>query len=80
MLDWINENRVNNLNSRLETKLVTENAIPLQENTGDSVFMITVHRELDNSQSLLKDIKRILKKDRKILIYDCKKCYNKHCV
>ena len=59
---------------------MTENAIPLPENTGYSVFMITVHHELDNSQSLLKDIKRILKKDGKILICDCKEYPNKHCV
>lgn len=80
MINWVKENRENNLNSRLETILMTENVIPLPDEVADLVFMITVHHELDDSQTLLNDVKRVLKKNGKVLICDWKEGFNKHCI
>jgi ubiquinone/menaquinone biosynthesis C-methylase UbiE len=80
MLEWIDQNRVSKLKSRLKTKLMDENNIPLKDNIADLVFMITVHHELEDGEILLKEIKRILKKDGKVLICDWKEGCHHHFV
>jgi ubiquinone/menaquinone biosynthesis C-methylase UbiE len=77
MIEWINQNRVPKLKPRLKTKLMDENNITLEDNLADLVFMITVHHELENGEKLLKEIKRVLKANGKVLICDWKEgCHN----
>ncbi len=80
MIEWINQNRVPKLKSRLKTKLMDENNIPLEDNMADLVFMITVHHELEDGETLLKEIKRVLKEGGKVLICDWKEECHHHFV
>ncbi|HSQ90468.1 class I SAM-dependent methyltransferase [Romboutsia sp.] len=80
MIEWIDQNRVPKLKSRLKTKLMGENNIPLEDNTADLAFMITVHHELEDGEKLLKEIKRVLKEDGKVLICDWKEGCHHHFV
>lgn len=80
MIDWIKENRVEKMNSRLKADLMEENKIPLEDKVADFVFMITLHHELENGEKLLKDANRILKDNGKILICDWKEGAHHHFV
>ena len=80
MVKWIKENKLAALNGRLEVAVMSENEIPLDENIADLVFMITVHHELKNPIDLLKDAKRVLKSNGKLLICDWKEDAHKHFV
>lgn len=57
-----------------------ESSISLKENLAYLVFMITVHHELDDAIVLLKDARRVLNEDGKILICDWKEGLHKHFV
>ena len=72
MLDWINENVVNNY-PEISTLLMTENQIPVQDNIGDMVMMLNLHHELEEPDKMLTECKRILKPGGRILISDWKK-------
>lgn len=80
MVDWIDSNRVPKYKKRLSTKLMKENTIPLENNTADLVFMITVHHELEDAKILLKEVKRILKPNGQVLICDWKEGAHNHFV
>ncbi|MGL5616819.1 MAG: class I SAM-dependent methyltransferase [Sarcina sp.] len=80
MINYINEHRVPKFNSRLKALLMEESKTPIENNTADLVFTIMVHHELDDSNALLKDIKRILKSDGKLLICDWKEGMHHHFV
>lgn len=80
MIDWIKENRVEKMDSRLKADLMEENKIPLEDKVADFVFMITLHHELENGEKLLKDANRILKDNGKILICDWKEGAHHHFV
>ncbi len=80
MINWTTENRVPSLNSRFSVKLMTENEIPVKENFADLVFIIAVYHELDNPMLLLKEVKRILKPNGKLLICDWKEGAHHHFV
>ncbi|NEU05902.1 methyltransferase domain-containing protein [Clostridium senegalense] len=80
MIKWINENMKTELSGRLVVDVMEENKIPLEDNSADLVFMITVHHELDAPIELLKDAKRVLKDKGKILICDWKEGCHKHFV
>lgn len=80
MIDWINLNRTPRLHGRLKASVMEESSIPLKENLADVVFMITVHHELDDAIVLLKDARRVLNEDGKILICDWKEGSHKHFV
>ena len=80
MIEWIERNRVPKLESRLKTKLMEETSIPLEDNMADLAFMVTVHHELEDGETLLKDIKRVLKEDGKVLICDWKEGHHHHFV
>ncbi len=80
MIDWMEANRVLQLKSKLHTRLMEENNIPLEGNFADLVFMITVHHELENSEKLLNDAKRVLKENGKILICDWREGAHHHFV
>lgn len=80
MIKWVKENRKDASTGRLSVAIMSENEIPLAENTADLVFMITVHHELKDPVSLLKDAKRVLKNDGKLLICDWKEGVHKHFV
>ncbi|GAA0824658.1 class I SAM-dependent methyltransferase [Clostridium tertium] len=80
MIKWVKENRKDASTGRLSIAIMSENEIPLAENTADLVFMITVHHELKDPVSLLKDAKRVLKNDGKLLICDWKEGVHKHFV
>ncbi|MGG7145788.1 class I SAM-dependent methyltransferase [Clostridium butyricum] len=80
MIEWVNKNRKDALNGRLSATIMNENHIPLAENTADFVFMITVHHELKEPVKLLRDIKRILNDNGKLLICDWKEGMHNHFV
>lgn len=80
MINWIKENRLPSLNGRLDVSIMNENELPLDENTADFIFMITVHHELENPVNLLKDVKRVLKSNGKLLICDWKEGAHNHYV
>jgi len=80
MIEWVNKNRTDALNGRLSVEVMSENQIPLAENTADLIFMITVHHELKSPVNLLKDVKRLLKSDGKLLICDWKEGVHNHFV
>lgn len=80
MIEWVKKNRIDALDSRLSVGVMDENEIPLAENTADLVFMITVHHELKNPINLLKDVKRLLKSNGKLLICDWKEGVHNHFV
>lgn len=80
MIEWVKKNRIDTLDGRLSVGVIGENEIPLAENTADLVFMITVHHELKNPINLLKDVKRLLKNNGKLLICDWKEGVHNHFV
>ncbi|WP_300385896.1 class I SAM-dependent methyltransferase [Clostridium sp.] len=80
MVTWVNSNREPALNGKLSASVMSENKIPLADNTADLVFMITVHHELKNPGKLLEDVKRVLKNNGKLLICDWKEGAHNHFV
>lgn len=50
-----------------------ENIVPLENDIADVVFMANVFHELDEPDNLLKEIKRILKQNGKLVIVEWKK-------
>jgi ubiquinone/menaquinone biosynthesis C-methylase UbiE len=65
----IKKERINNI----ETILSDEAEIPLPDNSADVLLMINVFHELEDRESILLEIKRILKTMGKLVIIDWKK-------
>lgn len=73
MISWMENNRRTFEDGRLFPRLMKESEIPLDEGSGDFLFMIALHHELDEPDALLKECRRVLKPGRKIMIADWKK-------
>lgn len=71
MIDFANEN-IATIEKRYSAQLMEENHIPLEDNSVELLFMITVYHELDNPQSILKEIFRVLKPGGRVFILDWK--------
>lgn len=59
--------------SNIEPILTHESSIPLPDNSIGVLFMANVFHEIDDKNSILKEGKRILKKEGKLIIIDWKK-------
>lgn len=69
MYNWMK----NNLPERIIPMLMGENTIPLDSNFSDLAIMINLHHELEEPVKLLKETRRVLKKEGKVCIVDWKK-------
>lgn len=69
MLEWVKQNVIPN-NERLKVFQMDENEIPLDDESVDLVFMVTVHHELDDPISIIKECKRVLKPGGTVFIAD----------
>ena len=56
--------------SRIKPYLMTDNRLPLGEETADWVMMINLYHELKKPFLMLKEVKRVLKTGGKVLIID----------
>lgn len=72
MVDWMQKNISPDYPSIIPIKN-QENAVPLNDNTADLVFMIALHHELDNPALILDEAYRLLEPGGKVLIVDWKK-------
>ncbi len=69
MVDWMRENIVPD-NPEIIPLLTDGTTVPVKDESADLVYMITVHHELDDQPGMLREAKRILRKNRKIFIVD----------
>ncbi len=67
--DKIKKGKINNI----ELVLSWESSIPLQDDSIDVLFMANVFHELENMDSILKEGKRILREEGKLVIIDWNK-------
>lgn len=72
MVDWMNENLKNRYENIVPLKM-EDNQVPLKDEIADLLFMINLHHELDSPNATLKECKRLLKPNGKIVISDWKK-------
>lgn len=72
MIQWMNNNICSKYPDIVPLKM-EENAVPLEDELADLVYMINLHHELDNPETILKESFRILKANGKIFIVDWKK-------
>jgi ubiquinone/menaquinone biosynthesis C-methylase UbiE len=76
-IEWIKANRETYREGRLIPQLMEESRIPLEDNTADFAFMITLHHELEEPVELMKECRRILKPGGKLLVADWRNDDNK---
>ncbi|MEK7396550.1 MAG: class I SAM-dependent methyltransferase [Candidatus Poribacteria bacterium] len=69
-IDWIRNSRETYKTGRLIPLLMDEAKTSLEDNIADFLFMITLHHELEEPVELMKECRRILKPDGKLLIAD----------
>jgi len=72
-IDWIKENRETYKKGSLIPQIIQESKTQLWNNATDFLFMITLHHELEEPVKLLKECRRILKSQGKLLIADWRK-------
>lgn len=72
MLNWMSEN-ITPGHEKINVHLMEENQIPFEDSTGDLLFMINLHHELDDPELMLSECHRVLKPGGHILIADWKK-------
>lgn len=72
-IEWIKSNRETYKDGRLIPKLMEESKTPLEGKAVDFVFMITLHHELVEPVELMKECRRILKSDGRLIIADWRK-------
>lgn len=72
MLDWMKVNVCPQFSNIIPLK-INNGIIPLDEGIADLVFMINLHHEIDDHESLLKQCYGLLNESGKILIIDWKK-------
>jgi SAM-dependent methyltransferase len=70
MLDWMKDNLPKKYDGRIILRKTEESVIELDDQIADLVYMMLLHHELNNPQSLLQEAKRLLKPGGKILIMD----------
>jgi len=72
MIQWMKNNICPGHPGIIPLKM-EENAVPLEDGIADLVYMINLHHELDNPETLLEESFRVLKRNGVILIVDWKK-------
>jgi len=72
MLDWMTENILPQ-HPDITTVKTGEDQVPLPDATGDLIYMITLHHELQNPLRTLRECYRLLKPGGEIFIVDWKK-------
>ena len=70
MLDWMRENLPKKYENRIILLKTGENTIDLADQIADLVYMMMLHHELHDPESMLLESKRLLKSGGKILIVD----------
>ncbi len=73
MIAWMNDNIPAEMKSIVIPVKMEENSVPLADGIADLVYMINLHHELEQPLKLLKEVRRLLKKDGKLMIIDWKK-------
>ncbi len=73
MIGWMNDNFPAEMKSIVIPVKMEENSVPLADGIADLVYMINLHHELEQPLKLLKEARRLLKKDGKLMIIDWKK-------
>jgi len=73
MIAWMNDNIPAEMKSIVVPVKMEENSVPLSDGIADLVYMINLHHELEQPLRLLKEARRLLKKDGKLMIIDWKK-------
>ena len=72
MLEIVEEKTEKENLKNLKTVLSEENQIPVEDKIADRVLVANVFHELHHPQNFLKEVKRILKDDGKLIIIDWK--------
>jgi ubiquinone/menaquinone biosynthesis C-methylase UbiE len=72
MINWMNENIVTKYSNIIPLKM-SDNYIPLENDTADFLFMVNLHHELNSPEKTLKDCFRVIKPKGVIAISDWKK-------
>ncbi len=72
MIDWMTENVVPKYSNIVPVK-TEENAIPLEDEIADLVFMINLHHELEDPSKTLQEAHRLLRPGGEMFIVDWKK-------
>ncbi len=73
MIAWMNDNIPSEMKNIVVPIKMEENSVPLADGIADLVYMINLHHELEQPLILLKEARRLLKKDGKLMIIDWKK-------
>jgi len=73
MLEILNEKIQKAKITNIEAILSEESFIPLPDNSADVLLMANVFHELEDRPSLLKQVKRVLRKNGRMVIIDWKK-------
>jgi len=73
MIAWMNDNIPAEMKSIVVPLKMGENSVPLADGIAALVYMINLHHELEQPLILLKEARRLLKKDGKLMIIDWKK-------
>jgi ubiquinone/menaquinone biosynthesis C-methylase UbiE len=73
MLDILRENIKKEKITNIEVILSGESSIPLSNKSIDILFMANVFHELEDKSALLREVKRVLKMNGRLMIIDWKK-------
>lgn len=71
MIDWINANVVEHYPAIVPVQTM-DDSVPLASATGDLVFMINLHHELDDPTRILNESFRLVRPGGKVLVIDWK--------
>lgn len=70
MLELLTNRIVERNTKNLRIKKVDSNILPLEDNSCDMAIMVTVFHEIENKESMLDEITRILKQGGKLMIIE----------
>lgn len=73
MLDILKDNIKKEKITNIEVILSGESSIPLSDKSVDILFMVNVFHELEDKSALLREVKRVLKLNGRLMIIDWKK-------
>ncbi len=73
MIAWMNDYIPSEMKNIVVPIKMDENSVPLADSIADLVYMINLHHELEQPLIFLKEARRLLKKDGKLMIIDWKK-------
>ncbi len=73
MIEWMKENLPTRYRDRIVPLRMEESAVPLPDETGDMIYMINLHHELEKPVEMMREGYRLLKPGGILLIVDWKK-------